>query len=249
MANQYGALTDHWGLLSEGGALQGKAVLVASSSTPVAKSVVRAQDANGDNAAEEESGQTAAGTLAEVSCTYALTQNTLNLNTLKLGAIIAGTPTKLALSLEATTSNGEWPQITVSGLINAIEVVAPAGKLNTFSIVDSITLTNAKRAQLLDFTVGVTGPPPNCRLTGSTYSASIESAEATNGVGVIVAHGLSGGVVTQACELVAVEGAASWTPGGTWIETQKPGADEGAAAWHTASASAEKILARDNDPE
>ena len=239
MADQYGALTDHWGLLTEvTGALNGKAVLVAASSTPVAKSVSRAQDANGDNAAEALAGQTAAGTLAEASCTYALSGNTVNLNTLKLGEIAAN---KIARTLSAVTSNSAWPQITVTGLINALTVVAPAGKLNTYSILDSITLTNAKHAQLLDFTVG-----GDCRLTGSTYSASIETAEQANGLGVIVCHGISGGVVTQSCELVAVTAAATWTPGETWKETQKPGADEGAAAWHTTSGAAEKLLARDN---
>jgi hypothetical protein len=237
MADQYGALTDHFGLIGATGALYQKAVLVASSSTPVAKSVSRAQDANGDNAAEALAGQTAAGTLAEASCTYALDQATVNLNTLKLGELATG---KIARTLSAVTSNSAWPQITVAGLINALTVVAPTGKLNKFSILDSIVLTNAKRAQLLDFTVG-----GDCRLTGSTYSASIETAEQANGVGVIVAHGISGGVVTQSCELVAVAAAATWTPGITWKETQKPGADEGAAAWHTTSASAEKILARD----
>jgi hypothetical protein len=240
MSDQYGALTDHWGLLGVGAALNGKAVLVASSSTPVAKSVNRAQDANGDNAAEALAGQTAAGTLAEASCTYALSQSTVNLNTLKLGEIAAN---KIAATLNASTSNTGWPQITVTGLINTITVIAPTGKLNTFSIADSITLTNAKRAQLLDFTVDA-----DCRLTGSTYTASIETAEQANGVGVIVAHGVSGGVVTQSCELVAVADVAAWTPGVTWKETQAPGADEGAAAWHTTSASAEKILARDSVP-
>ena len=240
MADQYGALTDHWGLIGTGGALENKAVLVAASSTPVAKSVNRAQDANGDHAAEALAGQTAAGTLEEASCTYALSQSTVNLNTLKLGEIAAN---KIAATLTAGTSNTGWPQITISGLINTITVVAPTGKLNTFSIPDSITLTNAKRAQLLDFTVDA-----DCRLTGSTYSASIETAEQTNGLGVIVAHGISGGVVTQSCELVAVDDPAAWTPGVTWNETQAPGADEGAAAWHTTSASAEKLLARDSVP-
>jgi hypothetical protein len=240
MADQYGALTDHFGLIGTGGALENKATLVASSSTPVAKSVNRAQDANGDNAAEALAGQTAAGTLAEVSCTYALDQATVNLNTLKLGELEAGT---IARTLSAVTSNSAWPQITVAGLINALTVVAPADKLNTYSIADSITLVNARRAQLLDFTVDA-----DCRLTGSTYSASIETAEQANGLGVIAAHGVSGGVVTQSCELVAIADVAAWTPGGTWKETQKPGADEGAAAWHTTSASAEKILARDDAP-
>jgi len=237
MANQYGALTDHFGLIGATGALYQKAVLVAASSTPVAKSVNRAQDLNGDNAAEAAAGQTAAGTLAEVSCTYALDQATVNLNTLELGELVAGT---IARTLTAVTSNGAWPQITVTGLFNALTVVAPTGKLNKFSITDSITLTNAKRAQVLDFTVDAA-----CRLTGSTYTASIETAEQANGVGVIVAHGLSGGVVTQSCELVAITDVAAWTPGGTWIETQAPGAGEPQAGWHTTSAAAEKLLARD----
>jgi hypothetical protein len=47
---------------------------------------------------------------------------------------------------------------------------------------------------------------------------------------------------------VAVDDPAAWTPGVTWNETQAPGADEGAAAWHTTSASAEKLLARDSVP-
>lgn len=237
MANQYGALTDHFGLLDALGALHGKAVLVASSSTPVAKTMVRAVDANGDNAAEAASGQTAAGTLAAISCTYALESGTLNLNTLKLGEVAANT---LALSLSVTTSNSGWPQITVTGLANTITVVAPSGFLNTFSIADNVTITNAKRAQLIDFTVG-----EDCRLTGSTFSASIESAEQADGTGTIVAHGVSGGVVTISADMVAVAAAATWTPGVTWTETQAPGADEGQAAWHTTSASAEKILARD----
>jgi hypothetical protein len=238
MADQYGAFTDHFGLIGATGALYEKAVLVASSSTPVAKSVNRAQDANGDNAAEALAGQTATGTLAEASCTYALSQGTVNLDTLKLGEIAAN---KIARTLSAVTSNSAWPQITVTGLINTIAVVAPTGKLNTYSIVDDIELTNAKRAQLLDFTVD-----EDCRLTGSTYTASIETAEQINGLGVIVAHGISGGVVTQSCELVAIDDVAAWTPTGvTWQETQAPGADEGAAAWHTTSASAEKLLERD----
>ena len=240
MADQYGALTDHWSLIGTGGALENKAVLVASPHTPVSKSVNRAQDANGDNAAEALAGQTAAGTLEEASCTYALSQSTVNLNTLKLGELATG---KIAKTLTAVTSNTGWPQITISGLINALTVVAPTGKLNKFSITDSITLTNAKRAQVLDFTVGA-----DCRLTGSTYTASIETAEQANGVGVIVCHGLAGGVVTQSCELVAVTDVAAWTPGNTWIETQAPGAGEPQAGWHTTSAAAEKLLARDAAP-
>lgn len=241
MSNQFGALTDHWGLLGASGALENKAKLVASSSKPAAKSVNRAQDANGDNVAEAEAGQTAAGTLEEVSCTYELSLSTLEINTLKLGEIIAN---GIAATLAISTSNSGWPQITMSGMLGTVTVVAPTGFLNTFSIPDDITLTNAKRAQLFDFTVDA-----DCRLTGSSYNASVDIASADDGVGVIVAHGVSGGVLTQSCDLVAIDDVAVWTPGVTWIETQAPGADEGKAAWHTTSASAEKILERDADAE
>ena len=78
------------------------------------------------------------------------------------------------------------------------------------------------------------------------FAQNCAACHQANGLGVIVAHGISGGVVTQSCELVAVADVAAWTPGVTWKETQAPGADEGAASWHTTSGAAEKLLARDS---
>lgn len=235
MANQFGALTDYWGLDST------DLVLVASSSTPVAKSVERAPDEDGDFVEEAAHGQTTAGTLAEASCTYALKSSTLSLGTLACGYFAAEAPlvNRIIKSIEAGTSNDGWPQITVSGLINVLAVTAVPGKDYTYTL-PAITLTGAKRAQLLGFTIG-----EDCRLTGSSLSASIDVASQPDGKGEIVAHGISGGVVSVTAELVAIDGAASWIAPATWLETQTPGVDEGQAAWHTASASAETILARD----
>jgi len=235
MANQFGALTDYWGLASA------DLVLVASSSTPVAKSVERAPDEDGDFVEEASHGQTSDGTLADASCTYALKSSTLSLATLKCGYFAAADTlvNRIINSIEASTSNDGWPQITVSGMINVVAVTAVSGKDYTYTL-PAITLTGYKRAQLMGFTIG-----ENCRLTGSTLSASIDVASQANGIGVVVAHGMSGGVVTVTAELVAIDGAASWTAPATWQETQTPGVDEGQAAWHTSSASAETILARD----
>jgi hypothetical protein len=238
MANQFGALTDHFGLTTAGtGILDGVAVLVESSSVPVAKSVVRAEDSLGDNAAEEATGQTAAGTLAEISCTYAVTKASFNLNKLFLGEVSAGL---IRSGLDVKTGNGEWPTITVKGMSGCIAVVYPSGIFGTFQILDDVTILNAKVAQLFDFTVDAA-----CRITGSSFGASINVASTANGVGTIVAHGISGGVVTQSCELVAISGVAEWTPGVSWKQTQKPGASQPQAGWHTASGAAEKLLARD----
>lgn len=230
--DNFGARTDHFGLETQ------DLVLVDSSAVKVAESVERAEDENGDFADEEKHGQNAEGDLAEASCTYALKSGTLNLNTLKIGEKTVG---NIITSLEATTSNGAWPQIVVAGQINAETVTAPPGKKNTWTIKDSIELVGAKRAQLMDFTIGV-----GCRLTGSSYSASVDVASQADGLGIIVAHGVSGGVVQQTAEMVRITAACTWIPGETWLEEQKPGSEEPQANFEVSgTATASKILARD----
>ena len=237
MANNFGALTDHWGLTDAAAALDGIAEVIASSSVPVAKSVERALNFAGDPVAEDGHGQTAAGTLADVSVTYRLTSGTLNLNTLMGGEIAAN---QIVNSIEINTSNTENPTIKFSGQLGTITVVAPTGFLNTWSIADSITITAAKYAQELGFTIAA-----NCDLTSASYSVSLDISNTTDGVNTIVAQGVSGGVVAIGCEMTVTTGTASWTPGGTFIETQEPGADEPQAGYWTASAAAEKLIARD----
>ena len=93
----------------------------------------------------------------------------------------------------------------------------------------------------MDFTIGL-----GCRLTGSSYSASVDVASQADGLGIIVAHGVSGGVVQQTAEMVRITAACTWIPGETWLEEQKPGSEEPQANFEVSgTATASKILARD----
>lgn len=235
--DNFGALTDHFGLADT------DLILVGSSKTYVEQSRADAPDENNDVAASAYFGNTTQE-MAEVSCTYALKSGTLNINTIKLGATAAA-PTILRQSIDVATSNSEFPQITVAGRINILEITAPTGKLNTFTL-PSITLTGIKQAQLIAFTVGA-----GCRLTGSGLSASLELAQQDDGVGEPAAHGVSGGTGSITADLVRISAAPSWTVVTTnntafgITETQAPGLEEGQAEWHTATAAAGFMIARD----
>jgi hypothetical protein len=228
--SNFGALTDHFGIATS------NLILVESSKTPVEQNRVDATDENGDVADTDFHGNTA-GTLFEASCTYALKSGTLNLNTLKLGELTAGT---IAESLEVATEGAAWPQFTMSGKLGCQTVTAPSGKANTFTLPD-LVITGIKAAQLMGFTVGAG------RLTGCTLEASIETAEQQNGVGEPVAHGVSGGTGTVTAEFVRITDAPAWTLTAAWLtEQKKPGIEEGQAAHHTATAVAGLTLTRDD---
>jgi len=226
--SNFGSLTDHFGYLAAG------LKLVASSKVPQAMSRGDANNETGDPEAATWYGNKA-GELFDASVTYAVVSSTYDLSTMVCGEKSAGI---VITGIEVGTSNDGWPQITVTGVLGTETVVAPTGKTNTWAL-PAITLTGAKIAQLLDFTIG-----EHCRLTASGLSFSIDLAQQEDGVGEPAAHGLSGGIATQTAELVRVTGACSWVKGATWTETQAPGADEGQAAYHTASAAAEKLLVR-----
>lgn len=240
--SNFGALIDYFGVATT------DLVLVGSNETPVAKSVERAQDEDGDHVDEDSHGQTAAGTLAAASCTYALKSGTLNLNTIKLGYYIAGASplvARIMQSIAVPTSNAAWPQVTITGLINVMAPVLPGGaevgdKLLTYTL-PSITIAGRKQAQLLDFSIGASAG----RLIGSAFNASIDVASQANGLGVIVAHGISGGVMGVTCEQVYVDGVPTWTHPSGYILTQAPGHDEPQAGYHVYSMAAETILERD----
>lgn len=238
--SNFGALTDHFGLESA------SLVLVNSEETPVAQNRVDAQDENNDIVASAYHGNTTQD-MREISCTYALKSSTLNINTIKLGQVDVEGTKIIRESVEATTSNDAWPQITVSGRKNVIDVTAPTGKTNTFSL-PSVTLTGSKYAQALLFTVGSGG-----RLTGSSISASIEIAQQDDGEGEPIAHGISGGSGEISADFVRVTTAPTWTvstgaPNADFgiTVTQQPGASEGQASFHTASATAAFTIIRDN---
>jgi hypothetical protein len=239
MADDFGALTDHFDILSTtsgAGTLGDVLTLTDSKKTPQSMSRAEAKNEDGDPIAATWYGNSA-GELFDASSTFVCKTGSFSTAVLKLGELAVG---EVVTGIEIGTSNDGWPEITVTGTLGTETIVAPSGKLNTWTL-PAITITAAKRAQLLDFTIDAA-----CRLTASGLSAQVELAQAEDGLGEPVAHGLSGGLLTQTAELVRITGACAWTKGVTFTETQAPGADEGQAAYHTASAAAEKLLTRDS---
>ena len=238
MADGFGAYTDHFGILaiaSGGGTLADVLEITGSSKTPDPMSRAEATDANGDPAAATWYGNTA-GTLYDASSTFVCKSGTFDLSVLQGGEITAGS---VITNIELSTSNDGWPTLTVTGKIGAQTIVSPSGYENTWTM-PSITITGAKRAQLLDFTVGAT-----CALTASSITGTLEIAQQEDGEGEPVAHGISGGLLTQSADLVYVTAAPSWTKGTNFTETQAPGDDQTQAAYMTTSVAAEQIWARD----
>ena len=229
MGTNFGALTDHFSLASAD-----MIVVGPCPKTPVALSKADAIDDNGDPAAATWYGAT---DIYDVSVTYALISNTLNLNTLDIGELTVGT---VASSIAANTANGAWPQITVTGRTGLDTITAPTGFLNTWSLPE-ITLTGIKAAQLLGFTVEAG------KLSGSTATFSCDIAEQTNGLGMPVAHGVSGATGEVTAEFTnTADAQPAWTVSLAGLtETQAPSTDEPQAAYHTSSAAAEMIISRD----
>jgi hypothetical protein len=242
-ATSFGALTDHFNILAtvhDAGTLADIMKLVSASKVPRAQNRGDAQDENEDIAASAYSGNSA-GEIYEIACTYALKSGTLDLSTLFVGELTAGT---VAEKLALATSNGAWPQITVNGFIGLEAITAPDGKTNKFQL-PAISVLGIKQAQLLGFTV------PTGRLTGSGISFSCSMAEQADGVGEPAAHGVSGGTGEVTAEFVRIDTAPTWTLAAVLTAspflaevTQTPGADEGQAAWHTASGTAAFIVPR-----
>jgi hypothetical protein len=234
----FGALTDHFGILAivDGAGTLGDILeLIASPKTPDPMSRADAPDENGDIAASTWYGNTA-GALYEASSTFTVTSGTLDTALLKLGELSTGV---VVTGIDGGTDNGGWPTITVKGKLGTEAIVAPTGKLNTWTL-PSWSIVGAKRAQLIDFTVDV-----GTRCTSSGFAASIDLAQTPDGLGEPVAHGVSGGVCTLSANIQSVTAAPAWTLAGDWTETQAPGADEAGAAYHTGTGTAEQILERD----
>lgn len=236
--SNFGALTDHFGLASA------DLILVESSETKIEQSRADAQDENGDIAASTFYGNTTQD-MREVSCTYALKSGTLNVNTIKLG-VLADAPTVVRESVEVSTSNSEFPQVTVSGRKNIITPSSPTGKLNTFTL-PSLSIAGRMVAQPIFCTAGA-----GCRINATSLSANIEIAQQDNGIGEPIAHGVSGGQGTFSADFVRITAAPSWsivTTGNTSFgitETQAPGAEQGQASYHTGTGNGAFTILRDN---
>lgn len=225
----FGAKTDHWGIATA------DLVVVDSSSEPRSMSRADAQDENGDIAAAAWFGNTA-GTLLDVSVTYALKSGTLDLSTLELGEITAGS---VVGSIRAGTTNTGWPQITVDGVMGAETIVAPTGFLNTFAL-PAITLTGRKAADAMGATLGA-----DFRLTGGDVTFTADIAQQDDGEGEPAAHGISGAVGVMSQQLVkAGITTLTWAPPSGWTETKPEGTTQAQAAWNTTTATCEKVLTR-----
>ena len=241
--SDFGALTDHFGILAivrDGGTLADVLTLVDSSKTPVAESRADAMDENNDIAASTFYG---AGDLFEASSTFALTSSTLDTALLLCGEIAVQ---KFVQSVEISTSNDGWPQITVSGTLGAETM--DTSTTNQFSL-PSYTLNARKQAQQIGFTTGA-----GCKLTGSSLSASVELAQQEDGVGEPVAHDVSGGTIEISADFTEITAAPSWTDaaGTAWAstetdltETKAPGRQGAQAAYATGTGTAAGTLTRD----
>jgi hypothetical protein len=230
----FGAHDDHFGILAivnGGDTIADCLTLISAPKNNIAKSSVYAQDENGDNAALTVYG--APTTMFEASNVFHVTSGSFNLNLLKVGFVASG---KAITSIDVKTSNGGWPEITVTGRLGCID---PA-TLKTYTLPD-ITITGKKAAQPIGFTVTA-----GCKLTGSGLTASVDFAEVTNGEGVPVAHDVSGGTLSGSGDFVAVTATPAWAvtlSGAT--ATKAPGNEGPQAAYDTGSGSWEKMLAVD----
>jgi len=224
----FGALTDHFELTGAGGVFETIGELVASSETPVAQSRADAADKNGDITDSAWHGNTTAG-LSEASCTYAVKSGTLDTSNLELGQLSAGI---VVTSIEVATSNGAWPQVTVSGILgsDALEQV------KTYAL-PLYSITGKKQAQLMGIEV-TTG-----NLTDCSMSASCDWAQQEDGEGEPVAYGVSGAVASASATAVATsEDSPVLAAAGGWTLSQGSGLEEPQAAWHTASMTVEQVL-------
>lgn len=245
MATPFGATStqDHFGVLAlsatGGGTLADKLTVVSATKTPIEKSRVDAMDQNGDVAASAYH-YNEGGTLYEATTVFAL-QATLRLSDIKLGELSTG---KTILSLELSTENGGFPQITVSGKIGYGAITAPSGKANTFTLpTDTLDISNLKAAQALGFTVD-TG-----RLTACSLSASIEEAEQQDGEGENLAHGIAGGTGSITADFVQQgDDAPAWSSLESWLTEMKApsAAEQPQAGFHTGQGTAGFTLSRDD---
>ena len=223
MAN-FGALTDHFNLAASVGRL------VDSSKTPVANSRADALDENGDIADAAWYGNTD-GDLYEASCTYQVDKNDVTVATvLKLGELSTGV---VVTSIEISTSNGDWPRVTVSGTLGtgALEQSKPYA-------MPTGTVAAKKQAQII---AGIT--LTSGKLTSASLSASCDLVTATDGEGEPVAHGVSGAVATATAEAVAVTAESPVLAADTgWNITTGSALNAPQAAWPTGSISVETTL-------
>lgn len=206
-------------------------IFIGSTETPLPISVERAADEEGNNAAEDSY---EGGPAVAVEDTYKLQGGTLDLEELHIGPIDNGAVHLCAVSISVATSNSDWPTITVSGFTG----VTDYADMPSFYL-PAVTINGKRIAQGIDFTVDAA-----CRLTSSELTLSGEFHHDLDDSGEVGVMAFTGSNCELSGEAVEITGVVAWTPGGTWIETQAPGADNGNIQWGTASFAATKIIAK-----
>ena len=214
----FGGKMDHFGFATT------DLILQESTKVPRKANVATALDANGDVAVTKLYGNDA-GTIYDVSCTYLLKSGTLDLSTLSVGELETGV---VATSITVDTSNGDWPKVSVSGVLGTAAFQAPDGKLAKAAL-PAITLAGGKFAQPMSFTVD------GGALNSSSLSVSCDTAEAADGEGEPVAYAASFPNAEVTASGVYTTSAFAVTPTGTLVETQAESTDEPQAAWQTST--------------
>ena len=237
MTAKFGATTDHLGILAltaGAGTLDDFLELQSAPKAPLSKSRVNASDENGDVA---DSSYPGLATIFEVSEVFLVkTGQTLDLSDMLLGMIASG---KFVGSIEASTENGAFPKVTVTGMILPAALDPPT--LDTFAM-PAASILGAKTAQNMGGFTVATGT----KLTGSKISASLDTTMENNGIGEQVAFGYSGGAFQVTGDIVgctAVPAITITSPGLGLTELQAPGADEPQADYMTGSFVCEGTLA------
>jgi hypothetical protein len=208
-------------------------ILIASEKTPVADARVDAVDENGDIA---DKAYTGAGAIEDAKCTYSLITGTLDLSTLKLGELATG---KIVSSIVVTPQAGECPKIEVTGQLGTEAVVAPAGKLNTFTL-PAITISAVMAAQPIGFTVTAG------KLQTVSFTASGPIAQDTKGDGDPAAHGFSGASMQVTCTLTATSSAVPAISAVSPFTIMQPlSIIEPTGGWRTGTATLDAPLTRD----
>jgi len=225
----FGNSTDHFALATL--ITNANLIFVGSTSTPAPVTVERAQDEEGNEAAEDSY---EGGPATAVECKYKLQGGTLDIDDLYLGPLVNGAVHLCAVSISVAPSNSDWPMITVSGFTG----VTDYDDMPTFYLPD-ITINGKRIAQGLDFTVDSA-----CRLTSSELSAEGEFHHDLDDSAEVGVMAFTGGTVELSGDAVEITDVVAWTPGGTWIETQAPGTDNEPTKWGTASFAATKILTK-----
>jgi hypothetical protein len=200
----FSGMVDHFGLASA------SLKLHSSSSAVRGKGTEHALDACGNTV---EQGNYIEGAGTAVECVYHLQDSSLNLNTLTLGVHAID---DVIESIAVSTSNGAWPEITVTGFINATGTPGGNPQGENFTLPD-ITIDAKRCAQEMGFTF--TG---DVDLQSTTLSASGEThfdlADADT-VGVVA---FTGAELTIGGEATVREGSMAITYTATNVVATKP---------------------------